>query len=114
MFQRRAYLRWIVDDGQLTSIAPCSRDFFFHINSRGNAIRQGLINNKICDGEAIRRQREALNEALEALSRALNAQLPELTAEDLRLSARAIGSITGRIDVEDLLDVIFNDFCIGK
>jgi tRNA modification GTPase len=55
-----------------------------------------------------------LNEAQIALSRALNAPLPELVAEDLRLSARAIGRITGRIDVEDLLDVIFNDFCIGK
>jgi tRNA modification GTPase len=60
------------------------------------------------------RHRDALNEAQIALSRALNAPLPELVAEDLRLSARAIGRITGRIDVEDLLDVIFNDFCIGK
>ena len=38
----------------------------------------------------------------------------ELVAEDLRLAARALGRITGRVDVEDLLDVIFNDFCIGK
>jgi tRNA modification GTPase len=38
----------------------------------------------------------------------------ELVAEDLRLAARALGRITGRVDVEDLLDVIFTDFCIGK
>jgi tRNA modification GTPase len=38
----------------------------------------------------------------------------ELAAEDLRLAARALGRITGRVDVEDLLDVIFRDFCIGK
>jgi tRNA modification GTPase len=38
----------------------------------------------------------------------------ELMAEDLRLAARALGRITGRVDVEDLLDVIFRDFCIGK
>ncbi|MEP4734570.1 hypothetical protein, partial [Parvibaculum sp.] len=38
----------------------------------------------------------------------------ELVAEDLRLAARALGRITGRVDVEDLLDVIFRDFCIGK
>jgi tRNA modification GTPase len=34
--------------------------------------------------------------------------------EDLRLAARSLGRITGRIDVEDLLDVIFSKFCIGK
>ena len=38
----------------------------------------------------------------------------ELLAEDLRLGARALGRITGRIDVEELLDVVFRDFCIGK
>ena len=38
----------------------------------------------------------------------------DLAAEDLRLALRAIGRVTGRVDVEDLLDVIFRDFCIGK
>ena len=38
----------------------------------------------------------------------------ELAAEDLRLAVRALGRITGRVDVEDLLDVIFAEFCIGK
>ncbi|MBL8675273.1 MAG: hypothetical protein JNL07_10325, partial [Rhodospirillales bacterium] len=38
----------------------------------------------------------------------------ELVAEDVRLAAREIGRITGRVGVEDLLDVIFRDFCIGK
>ncbi|ADZ68515.1 tRNA uridine-5-carboxymethylaminomethyl(34) synthesis GTPase MnmE [Polymorphum gilvum] len=38
----------------------------------------------------------------------------ELRAEDLRRAADALGRITGRIDVEDLLDVIFREFCIGK
>jgi len=38
----------------------------------------------------------------------------ELVAEDLRMAARALGRVTGRVDVEDLLDVIFRDFCIGK
>jgi tRNA modification GTPase len=40
--------------------------------------------------------------------------LPELAAEDVRLASRALGRITGRVDVEELLDVIFRDFCIGK
>ena len=35
-------------------------------------------------------------------------------AEDLRLATRSLGKITGKVDVEDILDSIFNDFCIGK
>ena len=38
----------------------------------------------------------------------------ELGAEDLRMAARALGRITGKVDVEDVLDVVFRDFCIGK
>ncbi len=61
-----------------------------------------------------RRHRAHVEEALAALQRACDAALPELVAEDLRLALRALGRITGRVDVEDLLDVIFKDFCIGK
>ena len=60
------------------------------------------------------RHRAALAECRESLIRALEAPLPELAAEDVRLASRALGRITGRVDVEDLLDVIFRDFCIGK
>jgi tRNA modification GTPase len=60
------------------------------------------------------RHRAALETAREALLRALEASLPELRAEDLRLAWRSLGRITGQVDVEDLLDVIFADFCIGK
>lgn len=60
------------------------------------------------------RHRDAVNEAHAALERALQAPLPELFAEDLRLALRALGRITGKTDVEDLLDVVFRDFCIGK
>jgi tRNA modification GTPase len=48
------------------------------------------------------------------LRRSLSAPLAELAAEDLRLAIRALGRITGRADVEDILDIIFRDFCIGK
>ena len=37
-----------------------------------------------------------------------------MVAEELRLATRALGKLLGRVDVEDVLDVIFRDFCIGK
>ena len=60
------------------------------------------------------RHRQALEEAAAALAGALAADLPELRAEDLRLALRSLGRITGTVDVEDLLNVIFRDFCLGK
>lgn len=60
------------------------------------------------------RHRNALEDCLASLSRAEAAALPELMAEDVRMAMRALGRITGRVDVEDLLDIIFRDFCIGK
>jgi tRNA modification GTPase len=60
------------------------------------------------------RHREALLDCKNSLNRSLNAAMPELVAEDVRLAVRSLGRITGRVDVEDLLDVIFRDFCIGK
>lgn len=60
------------------------------------------------------RHRSAVEDCLAGLNRALLAPLPELAAEDVRLASRALGRITGKVDVEDLLDVIFRDFCIGK
>jgi tRNA modification GTPase len=60
------------------------------------------------------RHRQALEEAAASLRRSLDAELAELRAEDLRLALRSLGRITGAVDVEDLLDVIFREFCIGK
>jgi tRNA modification GTPase len=63
------------------------------------------------------RHRVALQEAAQALDGAL-ALGPqggeELLAEQIRLATRALERLTGRIGVEDVLDVIFRDFCIGK
>jgi tRNA modification GTPase len=63
------------------------------------------------------RHRYALEQTVAALDRALaqgRAASEELIAEDLRAAATALGRLTGRVDVEDILDVIFRDFCIGK
>jgi tRNA modification GTPase len=60
------------------------------------------------------RHRAAVEEARMALDRAQSAGQLELKAEDLRLALRAIGRIAGRVDVEDVLDLIFKEFCIGK
>ncbi|WP_243369052.1 tRNA uridine-5-carboxymethylaminomethyl(34) synthesis GTPase MnmE [Microvirga solisilvae] len=72
-------------------------------------------------GDAIltrERHRKALERALQCLAagRALLASGGplELSAEEVRLAARAVGEITGRVDVEDVLDRLFSSFCIGK
>ena len=60
------------------------------------------------------RHREALVECRVSLERALHAPEVALAAEDLRLALRALGRITGTVRLDELLDVIFRDFCIGK
>jgi len=60
------------------------------------------------------RHRHALAEAVVALARLSPDEEVGLVAEDLRLALRALGRILGRVDVEQLLDVIFRDFCLGK
>jgi tRNA modification GTPase len=62
------------------------------------------------------RHKIAVQDTIDALSRALDAtcDTPELIAEDLRLAARSLGTIIGRVDMEDVLNRIFSQFCIGK
>ncbi|MBL8559508.1 MAG: tRNA uridine-5-carboxymethylaminomethyl(34) synthesis GTPase MnmE [Hyphomonadaceae bacterium] len=63
------------------------------------------------------RHREAVTDARDHLVRAaaaLKITGAELVAEDVRLAARSLGRLTGRIDVEDVLGEIFSSFCIGK
>jgi tRNA modification GTPase len=60
------------------------------------------------------RHRAGLEACVAALERFMPAKLPELAAEELRMAARALGRITGRVDVEDMLDLLFGEFCIGK
>lgn len=62
------------------------------------------------------RHRNSLLECLAAIETALAGEGSglDLRAEELRFAANALGRITGRVDVENLLDVIFSEFCIGK
>ena len=63
------------------------------------------------------RHRHALEEVLATLRRVQSGEVAgreDLLAEELRIAATALGRLTGRVDVEDILDVIFRDFCIGK
>ena len=62
------------------------------------------------------RQRQLLQETVVSLRRSLEVvdQGEELAAEELRIAAHALGRLLGRGDVEDILDVIFREFCVGK
>jgi tRNA modification GTPase len=65
------------------------------------------------------RHREMLEQTVAALDRAVvggadASPREELIAEELRQASSALGRLTGRVDVEDVLDKIFRDFCIGK
>ncbi|NDE91097.1 MAG: tRNA uridine-5-carboxymethylaminomethyl(34) synthesis GTPase MnmE, partial [Alphaproteobacteria bacterium] len=64
------------------------------------------------------RHREALTHCQNHLTRAITAynasKPPELVGEDIRLATRALARITGAVDVDDILDIIFREFCIGK
>ena len=60
------------------------------------------------------RYREALSQALQSLDLFDLDKEIELSAEDIRLAAREIGKITGRIEIDEILDKIFGSFCIGK
>ena len=108
-------------DGACTGV----QDGRFHISVMSGAGLGDLVahladwaGKALSGGESVLLTRERHRHALENCRAHLQAALVQpdlvLMAEDMRLAARALGRITGRGDVEDLLDVIFRDFCIGK
>jgi len=62
------------------------------------------------------RQRKLVSDTADSLRRAIatDGKGEELLAEDLRAAAHSLGRLLGRVDVEDILDVIFREFCVGK
>ena len=90
-------------DELVEGLAAFARRFFCEGGESGVVTRQ--------------RHRTELRECAEALARACNeggSGREDIIAEELRLAARALGRLVGRVDVENILDVIFRDFCIGK
>jgi tRNA modification GTPase len=87
--------------GLVAALVAFARDYF-------GANESSLISRE--------RQRRLLQETADSLQRSIDmmAQGDEFTAEDLRMAAYSLGRLLGRVDVEDILDVIFRDFCIGK
>ena len=116
--------------------APCQdhqRDEFRFVFSVSSERGEGLdalfgalaafARNSFAAGEAAivtrTRHRHALEETAAALDRAIAESVmqrprEELIAEELRHASWALGRLTGRVDVEEVLDKIFRDFCIGK
>jgi tRNA modification GTPase len=62
------------------------------------------------------RHRALLTETVEALERSGQraGEGDEIVAEELRIAIHALGRLLGRVDVEEILDSIFREFCIGK
>ena len=81
---------------------------------------EGVVRDRLSRREAPAlsraRHRQAVERALEHLQAARSqlSRAPELAASDVHLAIRALESLTGRIDVEDVLDRVFSQFCIGK
>ncbi|MDE1934349.1 tRNA uridine-5-carboxymethylaminomethyl(34) synthesis GTPase MnmE [Bradyrhizobium sp.] len=85
----------------VAALAAFARDYF-------GSGEDGLIGRE--------RQRNLLRETVAALERCLRVAGAgdELAAEELRMASQSLGRLLGRVDVEDVLDKIFREFCIGK
>jgi tRNA modification GTPase len=102
-------------------------DFDFEISaSRGDGIKEliaalvGFAQNYFGSEEggliSRERQRKLLRQTADLLRRSMSEidKGEEFVAEDLRAAGQSLGRLLGRVDVEDILDTIFREFCIGK
>jgi tRNA modification GTPase len=114
-------------DARTSEAGEQRKNFDFGISaSRGDGIKElvaalvGFAQNYFGSGEggliSRERQRKLLQQTAELLHRSISemGRGEEFTAEDLRAAAQTLGRLLGRVDVEDILDAIFRDFCIGK
>ena len=124
---------WVVFNKCDIAQHDCSKVARYHENQRAGVVRQDrpgfdkllkmleefLAGNFSTDQSVLitrARHRHLLESCRQSLGRALAEPegREDIIAEELRLAARDLGRLTGRVDVEDVLDVIFRDFCIGK
>jgi tRNA modification GTPase len=112
----------IADEGDLQCVEQISRHIISTVTGEGmdallsdlGAFLDSTLRGREPPLIARARHRSALAEAVAALDKALAAEAPELAAEHLRIAADRVGTVTGRVSVEDVLDVVFREFCIGK
>ena len=93
-----------------------SGDGVAELEARIESIVQARLSRSEMPALSRARHRRSVTEAHSALLRCQQklASDPELAGEDARLAVRALESLTGRVDVEDVLDRVFSQFCIGK
>ena len=73
--------------------------------------KKGIIENAFISRE---RQKSHIINSIKFIEKALNNKKYDIMAEDVRSSLLEISKIHGSVDIEDILDIIFDDFCIGK
>lgn len=103
-----------IDPGSLLALSATTGDGLGALETALSDQAAGLLGGSEAALITRARHREALSDARDALERALDGRGAELWAEDLRYALGALGRVVGRVDVDDVLDVIFRDFCIGK
>jgi len=110
----KADLRWPAQREGMRISAETGAGFDLLLERIADEVRVRLERPREAPPMTRARHRENVTAAAEALARALRQKQSELMAEDLRLALRSMGRLTGRVDIEELLDTVFRDFCIGK
>ena len=103
-----------VDAADVAAVSALSGDGLPALLGRIERAAEALMQESGAPPLTRARHREALVECQDSLARALTASEIALAAEDVRLAMRALGRITGTVRIDELLDIIFRDFCIGK
>lgn len=109
---------WIHEEGIEYCYVSCkNREGVEQMLEKVKCKIESFFQNKGYEGPLMTRQRHRHNiiECIKSLDMFFeDIDQMEIATEDLRVAGRSIAKITGRVDVEDLLDIIFRDFCIGK
>jgi tRNA modification GTPase len=101
---------------ETSAVSAKTGDGLSELTSRLAGIARDRLGDLSAPAITRERYRQQLNQCMNALERFVSGHEleHELRAEDLRIAAQALGRITGRVDVEDVLGEIFARFCIGK